>query len=55
MRLCDYEKQGIRERCEQALEKLRTLQPQLNAVVTFCDIDEQLEALKDRDPKGKLY
>ena len=55
MRLCDYEKQGIRERCEQALEKLRTLQPKLNAVVTFCDIDEQLEALKDRDPKGKLY
>lgn len=55
MRLCDYEKQGIRERCEQALEKLHTLQPQLNAVVTFCDIDEQLEALKDRDPKGKLY
>ncbi len=55
MRLCDYEHQEIKARCEAAAAKLQKLQPALNAVVTFCDIDEQLEALKERSTDGKLY
>ena len=55
MRLSDQKDIEIRERCEQALARLHALQPSLNAVVTFCDIDEQLEALKEKDPNGKLY
>ena len=55
MRLSDQKNIEIRERCEQALARLHALQPSLNAVVTFCDIDEQLEALKEKDPNGKLY
>ena len=55
MRLSDYGQQTIKERCEEALAKLHELQPALNAVVTFCAIDEQLEALKQVDPNGKLY
>lgn len=55
MRLTDDQNMEIKERCEAALNRLKELQPKLNAVVTFCDIDEQIEALKDKDPKGRLY
>ena len=55
MRLTDNQNMEIKERCEAALNRLKELQPKLNAVVTFCDIDEQIEALKDKDPKGRLY
>ena len=47
--------QEIKTRCETALEKLKALQPQLNAIVTFVDIDEQLEELKDIDADAPLY
>ena len=41
MRLDTMKEQEIKTRCETALEKLKALQPQLNAIVTFVDIDEQ--------------
>ena len=47
--------QEIKTRCETALEKLKALQPQLNAIVTFVDIDEQMEGLKDIDADAPLY
>ena len=47
--------QEIKTRCETALEKLKALQPQLNAIVTFVDIDEQLEGLKDISADAPLY
>ncbi len=45
----------VRERCEKALEKAKLLQESLNAVVTFVDIEEQLEALKDIDENAPMY
>lgn len=55
MRLDTMKEQEIKTRCETALEKLKALQPQLNAIVTFVDIDEQLEELKDIDADAPLY
>ena len=44
MRLDTMKEQEIKTRCETALEKLKALQPQLNAIVTFVDIDEPRRA-----------
>ena len=55
MRLDTMKEQEIKTRCETALEKLKALQPQLNAIVTFVDIDEQLEGLKDISADAPLY
>ena len=41
MRSTDDQNMEIKERCEAALNRLKELQPKLNAVVTFCDIDER--------------
>lgn len=45
----------VKQRCYAALEKAKEVQPALNAVVTFIDIDEQLENLKNIDPSAPLY
>ena len=45
----------VRERCEKALAKAQELQSKLNAVVTFVDIEPQLEALKDIDENAPMY
>ncbi len=45
----------VRARCEEAITRLKALQPALNAIVTFCDIEEQLAALAKRETSGKLY
>ena len=39
----------------EALEKAKAVQPKLNAMVTFCEVDEQLENLKNVDTNAKLY
>ena len=45
----------VKARCEKALEDAKALQEKLNAVVTFVDIEEQLEALKDIDENALMY
>lgn len=44
----------VRERVAEAVRKAHASQSRLNAVVTFCDVEEQLEALKDK-PEGPMY
>ena len=39
----------------EALEKAKAVQPKLNGMVTFCEVDEQLENLKNIDTNAKLY
>lgn len=55
MTIQDMKQCEVRERCMAALEKAKELQPALNAVVTFLDIEEQLEHLKTVDPCAPLY
>lgn len=55
MRLDELKQMDIRERCYAALEKAKEVQPLLNAVVTFVDIEEQLEHLKTIDSSAPLY
>lgn len=55
MRFDTNKDMAVLTRCEKALEKLKALQPELNAVVTFCDVEQQVEALKDVDPQAPLY
>ena len=55
MRLDTLKEQDIRTRCEASLQKLKDLQPKLNAIVTFVDIEEQLEGLKQIAPDAPLY
>ncbi|MDD6467944.1 MAG: amidase family protein [Erysipelotrichaceae bacterium] len=38
-----------------AVEKAHQVQPKLNAMVTFCDIEEQLEHLKEIPTDAKFY
>lgn len=45
----------VETRVKEALEKAKALQPSLNAVVTFCDIEEQLQNLKQLDQDVPLY
>ena len=39
----------------EALEKAKAVQSKLNGMVTFCEVDEQLENLKNIDTNAKLY
>lgn len=41
--------------CSEVLENAKKSQDKLNAVVTFCDIDEQLAQLKEKDTKSIFY
>lgn len=45
----------IETRCHEALEKAKAYQETLNAVVSFCDIEEQLETLKNINEDAPLY
>ena len=54
----DFEKtreKDVETRVVEALEKARDLQEKLNAVVTFCDVEEQLDELKSVDEHAPLY
>lgn len=45
----------VAARVQTAYEKAKQSQARLNAVVTFIDPTEQLEALKQQDPQASLY
>ena len=47
--------QDVKTRVYDAIEKAKQLQPKLNAVVTFVDVEEQLEALKQIPSDAPLY
>ena len=47
MNIQKLREQDVRKRCEEALAKAKEYQKELNAVVTFYDIEEQLQHLKD--------
>lgn len=49
------EKKEVETRVKEALEKAKGLQEKLNAVVTFCDVEEQLKALDSIDPNAPFY
>ena len=54
----DFEKtreKDVETRVVEALEKARDLQEKLNAVVTFCDVEEPLDELKSVDEHAPLY
>lgn len=45
----------VRKRVIEAIEKAKRTQPQLNAVVTFVDVEDQLRQLETMDPTLPLY
>ncbi len=45
----------VEKRVQSAVEKAHAVQPSLNAMVSFIDPTEQLNALKTVDPKAKLF
>lgn len=54
----DFEKcltNDIETRVKDALEKAKSLQDKLNAVVTFCDVEEQLKELNAIDSNASMY
>lgn len=51
----DMKQQAVRKRCEEALAKAKAIQPKLNAVVSFVDIEEQLANLKNIPEDAPLY
>ena len=55
MELSSINKNNIRETVLQAIKKAKALQPALNAVVTFVDVEEQLQKLEMMDPQLPLY
>ena len=55
MNLETLRKQDVRKRCEEALMKAKEYQSVLNAVVTFYDIEEQLQNLEHVASDAPLY
>lgn len=51
----DCTKQAIKQQVYDAIEKMKMLQKDLNAVVTFVEVEDQLQALEHRSKDGKLY
>lgn len=54
----DFEKsraKDVETRVKEALDKAKSLQDKLNAVVTFCDVEEQLKDLHDIDSNAPMY
>ncbi len=49
------EKTSVQERVEEAVAKAHAFQADLNAMVSFIDPSEQVEALKNVDPQAPLY
>lgn len=45
----------VETRCKEALQKTKDLQPVLNASVTFYEVEEQLEELKNKSKDLPLY
>lgn len=55
MEMAKWRSQDVKTRVYDAMEKARRTQSQLNAVVTFIDVEEQLKRLETMDPKLPLY
>lgn len=55
MDITNMMKQDITQRVYDAIEKAKQLQPQLNAVVTFVDVEEQLKQLEGIPSDAPLY
>lgn len=55
MEITNLKNQDVKTRVLEAVEKAKALQPKLNAVVTFVDVEDQLENLKNIDPSAPLY
>lgn len=55
MEITNLKNQDVKTRVLEAVEKAKALQPKLNAVVTFVDVEDQLENLKNIDPSASLY
>lgn len=54
----DFEKclaKDVETRVKDALNKAKSLQDKLNAVVTFCDVEEQLKELNAIDSSASMY
>lgn len=45
----------VETRCQKALEKAKNVQEELNAVVTFYELNEQLQQVKEKDHTLPLY
>lgn len=55
MNLKDYRELTPEVSCKDALNKAKESQKKLNAVVSFCEIEEQLEQLKDKNSDSLFY
>lgn len=55
MDIKQMKQQDIKKSVYDAIEKAKQLQPKLNAVVTFVDVEEQLEQLKQLPSDAPLY
>lgn len=55
MEISTIKHEDVRKRVYDALEKAKAVQPKLNAVVNFVEVEDQLENLKHVDPSAPLY
>lgn len=55
MEIANIKDMDVHTRIYDALAKAKALQPALNAVVTFVDVEEQLKHLETIDPSAPLY
>lgn len=55
MKYADYQRQDAAENVKNAYADAQRLQKALNAVVTFVDVEAQLEHLRDVDENAPLY
>lgn len=55
MEIKQIKDKDVRTRVYDAINHAKAIQPKLNAVVTFVDVEEQLENLKSIDPSAPLY
>lgn len=55
MEIVKMKEMDVKTRVYDALAKAKELQPKLNAVVTFVDVEEQLKNLENMDASAPLY
>lgn len=55
MEIKQIKDKDVKTRVYDAIAKAKAIQPKLNAVVTFVDVEEQLKNLENIDPSAPLY
>lgn len=55
MEIKQIKDKDVKTRVYDAIAKAKAVQPKLNAVVTFVDVEEQLKNLENIDPSAPLY